>query len=209
VKTRKPLRIRHGLLAGVLVLLAAPAAWSAEPAEIATGLCFACHGEGGNSVVPAYPNLAGQDKGYMEKQLREFFDGKRKNEIMDPILSAFSRDDIPGLAAWYAAQKPAPGTVAEPGLLAAGKAMFEDGNVDSGVPACVGCHLDNAKGGGGSTTLRYPRLAGQHQTYTIQQMNDFKNGVRTNDKGKLMRAVAERMTEQEMKAVAEYLASLP
>jgi cytochrome c553 len=208
VKTSKPL-IRHGLLAAALGLLAAvPAAWSAEPAEIATGLCVACHGEGGNSVVPMYPSLAGQDSGYLEKQIKEFFDGKRKNEVMDPILNAFSRDDAAGLAAWYAAQKPAPGTVTEPGLLAAGKAIFEDGNVDSGVPGCVGCHLDNAKGGGGSTTLRYPRLAGQHQTYTIQQMNDFKNGVRTNDKGRLMRIVAERMTEQEMKAVAEYLASL-
>ncbi|MCL1961855.1 MAG: cytochrome c4 [Desulfovibrionaceae bacterium] len=207
MKTQNSL-LRHGLLAiGLGLFAAAPVAWSAEAQEIATTVCAACHGEGGNSVVPMFPKLAGQDAAYLEKQLREFFDNKRKNDVMAPILQNISKDDAKPLAVWYAAQKPAAGAIAEPGLVEAGKKLYDDGNTDSGVPACLGCHQENARGGGGGT-LRYPRLAGQHQEYTILQLNNFKTGERANDKGKLMRVVAERMTEQEIKAVAEYLAGL-
>jgi cytochrome c553 len=193
--------IRNSLLAGSL-LLAAPAAF-ADAKEIAETVCIACHGEGGNSVVPTFPKLAGQHPVYMEKQLLEFLDGKRKNEAMEPFLGNFTKSDVPALAAYYAAQQQTPGEVSNPELLAAGKALYEDGNVDSGVPGCMGCHQANGQG-----NARYPRLAGQHQAYTLQQMSDFKSGVRTNDRGKLMRAVAERMTEQEMQAVSEYIAGL-
>ena len=200
--------IRQGALAiGLGLLAAAPAAWSADAQETATTVCVACHGEGGNSVVPMYPKLAGQDAAYLEKQLREFFDGRRKNDVMAPILATISKDDSSKLAIWFSAQKPAPGTVADPSLVAAGKALYEDGNTDSGVPGCVGCHRDGAQGGGAGN-IRYPRLAGQHQDYIALQLNNFKSGERNNDKGKLMRSVAERLTDQEIKAVAEYLASL-
>jgi len=184
-------------------LFGATPGWSADAGELAGSICMACHGEGGNSVVPNFPKLSGQHAAYLEKQLNEFLNGKRRNDVMAPILDSFSKQDVPALAAWYAAQKPTPGTVGDPGLLAAGKVIYEDGNVETGVPGCMGCHQPRAQG-----NARYPRLAGQHQAYTLQQMNDFKSGVRDNDKGKVMRAVAERMTEQEMQAVAEYIASL-
>jgi len=192
----------HCFAIGSALLLAAPAAF-ADAKEIAETVCSACHGENGNSVVPNFPKLAGQHAVYLEKQLREFLDHKRKNEMMEPFLESFTKNDVAALAIYYSAQVQTPGEVSNPELLAAGKVLYEDGNVDSGVPGCMGCHQAAGQG-----NARYPRLAGQHQTYTVQQMNDFKNGVRTNDKGKVMRTVAERMTDQEMQAVAEYIAGL-
>jgi cytochrome c553 len=100
-------------------------------------------------------------------------------------------------------QKPQPGTVQDAELAAAGKVLYEDGNTTSGVPACEGCHQPDGVG-----NARYPRIAGQHQTYTILEMTQFKKGTRSNDRSHAMRSTAERMTEREIAAVAEYLAGL-
>lgn len=194
---------RAGRWLSIAAALLPAAAVAADPKEVAGTVCVACHGEGGNSLAPLFPKLAGQNAVYLEKQLREFLAGKRKNDMMTPVLASIDHDLVPGLAAYYAAQPMQPGTVNDATLAAAGRKVYEDGNVDSGVPACMGCHQPVGEG-----NARFPRIGGQHQTYTLQQMNDFRSGVRTNDKGKVMRAVAERMTEQEMQAVAEYLAGL-
>ena len=178
-------------------------AHAGDVGQITSTVCINCHGEGGNSLVPTFPKLAGQQPAYLAKQLTEFLSGKRKNDVMAAFLPNITAGDVPGLAAYYAAQKQTPGTVADAALAAAGQKIFDDGNTDTGVPACAGCHQPKGEG-----NERFPRLAGQHQAYVLQQMTDFKNGVRTNDKGKIMRAVAERMTEQEMKAVSEYIAGL-
>ena len=194
------------MTAKALALVAAlvvPVAHAADAKELAATICAACHGADGNSVAPMFPKLAGQQETYLAKQLNEFISGKRKNEIMVPIFANVSKSDVPGLAAYYAAQTQTSGEVADAALAAAGKKLYDDGNTESGVPACMGCHQANGMG-----NERYPRLAGQHQTYTLQQMADFKSGARNNDRGKVMRAVAERMTEQEMKAVSEYIAGL-
>lgn len=191
-------------LAGSLSLLAlVGSSHAADAKELAATVCAACHGADGNSVAPMFPKLAGQQEAYLAKQLTEFISGKRKNEIMEPIFATISKGDVSGLAAYYAGQTQTPGTVADAALAEAGKKLYEDGNTESGVPACMGCHQATGMG-----NERYPRLAGQHQTYTLQQMADFKSGKRNNDKGKVMRAVAERMTEQEMAAVSEYIAGL-
>lgn len=122
---------------------------------------------------------------------------------MAPAVAAIKPGDVAGLAAYYAAQKAAPGKVEDAGLAAAGRKLYDDGNDASGIPACSGCHMEQGQG-----NERNPRVAGQHQAYTMQQMKDFKAGTRNNDKGRVMRVVAERMTEREMQAVAEYLAAL-
>lgn len=184
-------------------VMSMPSAQAADPKELAATVCIACHGPDGNSLAPVFPKIAGQQPVYLEKQLNEFLSGKRKNAVMEPFFGSFGKGDIPGLAAFYAAQKPTPGTVEDAKLAATGKKLFIEGNPDSGVPACMGCHLEKGEG-----NERYPRLAGQHQAYTIQQIADFKAGTRANDKAKIMRSVAERMTEDEMKAVAEYIAGL-
>jgi cytochrome c553 len=193
--------------AGTAVLAAAflaPAAHAAaDAAVIASTVCSACHGEGGHSLVPIFPRLAGQQPVYLAKQLNEFLSGKRKNDIMAPILATIQADDVAGLASYFATQKPMSGEAQDAKLAAAGKVIFEEGNEASGVPACMGCHQ-----AGGVGNERYPRLAGQHQAYVVQQITNFKAGERTNDKGRVMRAVAERLTEQEAAAVAEYLAGM-
>jgi cytochrome c553 len=155
-------------------------------------------------MVAMFPKLAGLQAEYIDKQLRDFLSGKRKNDAMTPFLANIKAGDIAGLAAYYAAQKPLPGKVEDAALAAKGKLVFDDGNTGSGVPACVGCHQPGAAG-----NERYPRLAGQHQAYTADQMRKFKTGARNNDRAKVMRAVAERMTEEEIVAVSEYLAGLP
>ena len=198
---------RVWLLPAALAVVVAGApvpACAADAREIVASHCQACHGEGGNSMVPMFPKLAGLQGEYLDKQLRDFLSGKRKNEAMAPALAQIKESDIAGLAAYYAAQKPVAGKPDNDKLVPAGKLMYDDGNTQSGVPACQGCHQPAAEG-----NERYPRLAGQHAGYAATQLKLFKTGGRTNDRAKVMRSVAERMTDDEIAAVAEFLASIP
>ena len=192
---------RPRCLAALLVLCAGSTL--ADTQQIVSTLCVACHGEGGNSTVPTFPRLAGLQAEYLAKQLTDFMSGKRKSDVMAPMIAQIKNDDIAGLAAYFAAQTPARGIAGDAQRAAAGKLIFDDGNTSSGLPACTGCHQ-----AGGAGNERYPRLAGQHAPYTLAQMQQFKAGTRSNDKARVMRSVAERMSEDEMAAVAEYLAGL-
>ena len=169
--------------------------------------CLPCHGGGGaagaQAAAPTFPKLDGQHADYLAKQLREYKSGKRKSAIMAPLIGALKKGDIPGMAAHFASQTPAPGAVQNSELATRGKVLYEEGNRASGVPGCIGCHQANGAG-----SPRYPRLAGQSQTYTVQQLVDFKSGARSNDRARVMRHVAGRLTDDEMKAVAEYVAGL-
>lgn len=191
------------LLAGAACAVFAQGGEPAKAQAIVAGTCAACHGPDGNSPVPNFPKLAGLDAAYLLKQLQDFQNKRRPSEVMAPQVDALSAEDMATVAAFFAGNKPAPGTVREPGLVEAGKKMYEDGNPASGVPACAGCHEPNGTGSG-----RFPRLAGQHADYTMDQLKLFATGKRKNDR-RLMQAVADRMTEQEIRAVAEYLASQP
>ena len=192
---------RPRCLAALLVLCAGSTL--ADTQQIVSTLCVACHGEGGNSTVPTFPRLAGLQVEYLTKQLTDFMSGKRKSDVMAPMIAQIKSDDIAGLAAYFSTQPPARGQSADAQRAAAGKLIYDDGNTSSGLPACTGCHQ-----AGGAGNERYPRLAGQHAAYTQAQMQQFKAGTRNNDKARVMRAVAERMSEDEMAAVADYLAGL-
>lgn len=176
-------------------------AHAAEPEQLATTLCAACHGPDGNSVDPAIPKIAGKDAGYLRKQLKHFAAGQRRSEPMSPIAQTLSEDDVVGLAKFFGTRKPSSGTVSDAALAASGKLLYEDGNSDTGVPACSSCHQSN-----GSGNTRFPQVAGQHAAYSLQQLTDFKAGRRATDR--LMATVGQRLTAQEMKAVSEYMASL-
>lgn len=196
-------------LAALVLVVVAPACTTpglpdAERMDsLVTSVCQPCHMADGNSVVPQFPKLAGQQATYLEKQLNDFLEGKRSGEVMAQSLSQIDSRDVRALAAYYAAQVPAPGVVQDPALAEAGRKIYEDGNEDSGVPSCEACHQLQGEG-----NERYPRLAGQHQAYTIQEMLEFSSDTRTNDKGGLMRRISERLTEAEIRAVAEYMAGL-
>jgi cytochrome c553 len=188
---------------GMLVLGASPFVWAQDAGSVTVAACLPCHGGGGAQSAPNFPQLDGQHAAYLEKQLREYKSGKRKSDIMAPIFMALKKQQIPGLAAHFASQSPARGTVENPELAARGKLLYEEGNRATGVPGCIGCHLPDGVG-----SQRYPRLAGQRQAYTVQQLMDFKSGTRRNDRAHVMRALAGRLTDEEMRAVAEYLAGL-
>ena len=192
-----PLAARFLSLAFALL---ATAAW-ADPAAIVKKVCAACHGEDGNSADPANPKLAGMDPEYLLRQLRAFAAGKRRDEAMAGVMGSLDADQFAALAAYYGAKKPVPGTVKDAALAAKGRALYEDGNSDSGVPACAGCHQSDGKG-----NARFPRLAGQHQKYVLKQLADYKTGRRATDP--LMTTVGKRLTDDEAKALAEYLAGL-
>lgn len=166
-------------------------------------LCAGCHGLDGNSPVPNFPKLAGQHAGYLLHEMEEYKSRKRDNEMMSPLMQEMSQQDMAMLAAYFARQTPAPGTVNNPELLKIGKRIYLEGNPDSGVPACDGCHEENGRG-----SPRFPRVAGQNAEYTIEQFNLYGNGGRKRGR-KIMRVVAEHLTKDEIKAVAEYMASMP
>ncbi len=190
-----------------LALLAAPLAADAGDASkaisLSANLCASCHGEDGNSMVPMFPKLASQQAVYLLRELKDYKSGKRVSEVMQPIVSGLSDDDLANLAAFYASQKAAPGTVAEPALLPVGKTLYLKGNPKIGIPSCESCHEEDGAGAG-----KFPRVASQHVDYALEQFRLYAAGKRTNG-ARVMQAIAERMTEQETRAIAEYMASMP
>jgi cytochrome c553 len=175
----------------------------AAPPDLHLQLCAACHGPGGNSVLPDNPKLAGMDTDYLMRQLADFKSGKRKSPIMGQIVATLDKDSLRPVAEYYSEQKPVPGAASDAALAAKGKLIFTDGIVASAVPDCSSCH--GADGGGDA---KYPRLAGQHAAYAEKQLLAFKSGERNNDAKGVMAAVAQRMNEAEIRAVAQYLAGL-
>lgn len=196
-------------------LIFASAAW-ASPAVTATRgdpakgqpivdkVCGACHGADGNSTSPIYPNLAGQHPEYLNKQLNEFKAGARKNATMAPNVTNLSADDMLNLAAYFSAQQPKARQAKDPALVTQGQKLYKGGNPGSGVPACASCHGPAGSG----IPVQFPRLAGQHSKYVLSQLKNFRSGDRSNDGGKMMQVIARKLTDDEMKAVAEYISGL-
>lgn len=183
----------------------APAAGDpAKASQIVTQVCAACHGADGNSAVATNPNLAGQHAEYVAKQLANFKSGERKSAVMSGIAANLSDEDIKNLAAYFSEKSPKPGAAKDKELVALGSKIYRGGNAASGVPACAGCHSPN---GAGIPAL-FPRLSGQYVDYIVAQLNGFRSGDRANDPQKMMRAIALKMTDQEMRAVAEYISGL-
>lgn len=181
-------------------------AWSDDATPMAERLvvCASCHNPDGHSVNPDFPKLAGLDSAYLLKQLNDLKAGKRKSAIMSGIISTVDPKEFSALAAHFSEQKPMFGVKADEKSVAAGKEIFMEGITDTAVPACSGCHNED-----GSGTDKYPRLAGQHAPYVLQQLVNLKSGERDNDDRGVMRAVAKRMTEAQMNLVAQYIASMP
>ena len=185
----------------MMLLWACSACWAGDGEQTVKTVCAACHGADGNSVDPTVPKLAGMDQEYLMRQLKAFASGKRRNEIMDGIVANLDPAEFSTLAAYYGKLKPQPGKVVDTQLAEAGRKIFEDGNTESGVPACAGCHQPDGLG-----NARFPRLAGQHQTYVLKQLGDYKSGRRATDP--LMTTVGKRLTSDEARALAEYIAGL-
>lgn len=168
-------------------------------------VCAACHGPDGNSPTPLNPKLAGQFPEYLEKQLANFkANTTRKNPVMMGMSATLSAEDMRNVAAYFAAQKAKDGASKNPDTTVLGRKIFRGGDVARGLAACASCH--GATGAG--IPSQYPRLAGQYAEYTEAQLRAFRLGERANDNGRTMRTVAEKMSDAEIKAVADYIAGL-
>lgn len=200
-------------LAGLSMMAAQAAA--PEPAKpdmargqaIAAQVCAACHGADGNSAAGAYPKLAGQHAAYLTKQLRDFKpqDGKpplRNNAIMAGLAATLSDQDMINVAAWFASQTPKPGFAHDAKTLPLGRTIWRAGIADKGVPACAACHGATGQG----IPIQYPRLSGQWAEYMVAQLSAFQQGTRNNSDP--MRQIAHRLSDDEVKAVADYAAGL-
>jgi len=172
--------------------------------SIVTKVCVACHAADGNSPTAANPKIAGMSEEYLNKQLVNFKSGERKNPVMAGIVKDLSPQDMQNLAAYFSAQQPKPGTSKDLELALVGEKIYRGGVQGAGVPACASCHGAQGKG----IPVQFPRLAGQHADYTYKQLNAFRVEARANDAAKMMRTIAAKMTDADMKAVAAYIQGL-
>jgi cytochrome c553 len=182
----------------------------AKAQQLVNTRCAACHGADGNSVASANPSLAAQHAEYISLQLAHFKDGIRINPVMASMVGDLAPADMQALGAYFAQQKPKGMAAKDASLVAAGRKLYRGGNASTGVPACAACHTPTGVG----IPTRYPRLSGQYADYTLAQLQAFKSGQRGMDKdgkdvnGRVMAQIAARMSEPEMRAVADYAAGL-
>ena len=199
---------------GLLWVAQAAAQGTAKPdvtkgEQVAKQVCAACHAADGNSSIAANPKLAGQIPEYLHKQLANFKPqggkkAERDNAVMAGMVATLSDSDMRNVAAYYASQKLRPAAAISKELAAQGQKLWRGGNAATSVPACAGCHGPDGAG----IPSQFPRLSGQFAEYVEAQLKLFRAGGRANDPNGMMRGVAARMSDQEIKAVAEYAAGL-
>jgi cytochrome c553 len=170
--------------------------------QVAQNVCAACHGADGNSTISLNPKLAGQHPEYLLKQLTNFKEGKRANAVMAGMVANLSKEDMQGLAKYYANQKQTLGKAKSNGVGSLGEKIYRGGIAATDVPACAACHGANGAG----IPKQYPRLAGQHADYALQQLRTFRTAERAN--APMMMTIAAKMTDAEMQAVADYMQGL-
>jgi cytochrome c553 len=186
---------------------AAPMAAVAQSPVDQAQLCASCHNKDGNSTVPAWPSIAGQSPKYFLEQLKAFkagATGPRPEPVMEGILGPLSMEELESLAAYFSKQTVVVGATPE-AFVALGRQIYRGGNPKTGVPACAACHEAR---GVGNPLAGFPGLSGQQPDYIIQQLNNFRTGLRKNDPNAMMQAIAKRMSDEEIKAVANYVHGL-
>ena len=195
--------------------------------------CAACHGEKGNSIMPLFPKLAGQNEGYLIKQMQAFKDGTRSDATMGAMVAGLSEQDMQDIAAFYEAQKVTrnalpplelgdddedeeqneiteedalatkPTAQEQQGaLLALGYDVYRNGDLEREISACIACH---GPYGEGNKPASFPALQGQHADYLIKTLTDFKTNVRSNDPDNMMHMIANKMTDEEIKALSYHV----
>ena len=177
---------------------------------IATQVCAACHAADGNSAGGAYPKLAGQHPEYLVKQLKDFktqpgaTKPARNNAIMAGIVAGLSDQDMVNVATYFSEQTPKPGFAHNKDTVALGLKIYRGGIAEKGVPACASCHGPTGQG----IPSQYPRLSGQWADYTVAQLTAFQQGPGARNNNEAMHTIASRLSDGEIKAVADYIAGL-
>jgi cytochrome c553 len=181
----------------------------AKAQQIVTQVCAACHGVDGNSTIPANPVIAGQHPPYAYKQLLNFKSeggkpAERPSPVMTGIVSSLSREDLANLALYFGGQQAKSRSARDPELVKLGQDIYRGGIMKKGVAACASCHGPNGAG----IPAQFPRLAGQHAQYTAEALKAFRAGARANDPNRMMRLIAEKLSDREVAAVAQFIEGL-
>lgn len=229
------LLLASGLLQAQEQAPAANPAPAAEPAPAANptpateniakpiidSICMTCHGADGNNRIQKAdgtfsktdggadsPKLAGQHPEYLFKQMREFKDATRQNAVMNGMITMLADNaTMTAAAEYYSGQTLVPADSAntkDTEAFLAGKKIWQRGVLSKGLPACAACHGFSGKG----ISAQYPALAGQYPDYLEAQLKAFRDNTRTNDPSKMMRDIALKMTDQEIKLVSDFAAGL-
>lgn len=202
------------ILISSLLLFSLPAAHAVDGQKIFTQggqnpaamACLGCHGADAKGIAPAgFPRLAGLPAAYLSKQLHDFQNGSRKHPIMEPLAKALSAEEIQAVTTTLATMPSEPASDIHRQQMAADPvqklALYGDWNRK--IPGCVQCHGP----GGAGVGEHFPPLAHQPATYLVAQLNAWRDGSRSNDPNQLMVGVAKAMTDDEIKAVANYFAN--
>jgi cytochrome c553 len=191
------------ILIGSVLAVGLSGASIAQAADLAAGkakaseICAGCHGENGISQMENIPSLAGQLDQYIQWQLVYFRSGSRKNEQMQPIVEQLNNEDIRNLGAYYASlPPPTPKPDDNPDL-------SRKGAEAAAGRRCASCHTDTYAG-----TKAVARVAGQREEYLVKALRDYKSGVRAGGAMAAMADVAFPLSEEEIEALAHYLAHL-
>lgn len=181
----------------------------AKAQPIVTQVCAACHNADGNSAIPANPVIAAQHAEYAFKQLVNFKSeggkpAERPSPVMTAIVAGLSREDMANLALYFSSQEAKPRSARDPELVKLGQDIYRGGIPAKGVAACASCHSPNGAG----IPTQFPRLAGQHAQYTSDQLKAFRGGQRANDVNRMMRVTAEKLSDREIAAVAQFIEGL-
>ena len=181
------------------------AAGDAAAGKAKSAACAGCHGPDGNSAVPMYPKIAGQNAQYLESSMKAYKAGERTGgqaASMKPMVAALSDQDMVDVSYYFASQKANKLAATNQETLALGEKIWRGGIASRAVPACAACHAPNGAG----MPVKYPRLAGQKADYTELQLKDFRDGVRKNDL--VMPHVVNGMNDAQIKAVADFIQGL-
>jgi len=170
----------------------------------ASTICVACHGLDGNSVNPEWPSIAGQHESYIVKQVKAFRAGERSNVLMSPIALTLTDKEIEDTAAYYASQR-IKGLEAAKAQVELGQKIYRGGVADNKTPACIACH---GPSGRGNPAASYPSIRSQHAKQVALQLQAYRKGERKTDQNEMMRAVAAKLTDEQIDAVAQYVQGL-
>lgn len=183
----------------------------AEAGRAKSATCAACHGVDGNSQLSIYPKIAGQHAQYLYKQLKDYKLGMttggregRANAIMYGMVATLTDQDMRDLAAYFASQRKTPGTTPED-VIEAGQKLYRGGDADRGIAACIACHGPR---GAGTSLAGFPRIGFQNAEYLRITLEEFRAGTRANDMNGMMRDVAKKLTDEDIRVLSLYLGGL-
>lgn len=202
----KQIVVVFSMLAASMLSVASAEA-DVEAGKARSAACAGCHGVDGNSLVGQFPKLAGQSAAYIVKQLQDFKSGARANAIMAGMSASLSQQDMENIAAYYASQESTTGK-AKPELVELGQSIYRAGIAETKVSACTACHGPR---GEGVASAGFPKLSGQHPEYIETQLRAFRSGERNNDpqaEAGMMRGVVKYLSDEEIKALAQYVYGL-